>query len=132
MIVLLGVVTIVFILFNVMPSDPAKMMLGDRDNAKQLQLINAKYYFNEPLYKQYLYYLNDLSPISFHIQQPSYKSYVTLISLNNGTIIFKKPYFRDSFYQKNISVSSLIVSAMPNTIVLAISAISFALFLAFH
>ena len=112
-----------------MPSDPAKMMLGDRDNAKQLQLINTKYYFNEPLYKQYFYYLNDLSPISFHIQEPSYKSYVTLFSHNNSTVILKKPYLRESFYQKNIPVSSLIISAMPNTIVLAFSAISFALFL---
>ena len=29
-----------------MPADPAKMMLGDRDDAKQLELINEKYHFN--------------------------------------------------------------------------------------
>ena len=43
-----------------MPADPAKMMLGDRDNARQLDLINQKYYFDQPVYKQYLYYLQDL------------------------------------------------------------------------
>ena len=30
-----------------------------------LKLINAKYHFDKPLSKQFLYYLNDLSPISF-------------------------------------------------------------------
>jgi len=38
-----------------MPADPAKMMLGDRDNVKQLELINKKYHFNQPTYKQFLY-----------------------------------------------------------------------------
>ena len=50
-----------------MPADPAKMMLGDRDDAAQLQLINQKYHFDKPVLIQYLYYLNDLSPVSFHI-----------------------------------------------------------------
>ena len=44
LIVLFGVVVVIFFLFNIMPADPAKMMLGDRDNAKQLELINEKYH----------------------------------------------------------------------------------------
>ena len=48
LIVLLGVITIVFFLFNVMPADPAKMMLGNRDNKEQIELINSKFYFVLP------------------------------------------------------------------------------------
>ena len=59
-----------------MPADPAKMMLGDRDDQKQIDLINAKYYFDQPLYLQYFYYLNDLSPISIHLDSPEYKKQI--------------------------------------------------------
>jgi peptide/nickel transport system permease protein len=58
-----------------MPADPAKMMLGDRDNARQLELINQKYYFDQPVYKQYMYYLQDLSPVSIHFTNPIYPLY---------------------------------------------------------
>ena len=32
--VLLGVVTLVFFLFNILPGDPARMMLGERADAE--------------------------------------------------------------------------------------------------
>tara|TARA_B100001250_G_scaffold413919_1_gene449763 strand:+ start:2728 stop:3693 length:966 start_codon:yes stop_codon:yes gene_type:complete len=110
-----------------MPADPAKMMLGDRDNAKQIELINKKYHFDQPIYKQYLYYLQDLSPISIHYENPVYPSYFNILYINNYHLILKKPYLRTSFYQKNILVSDLIFSAFPNTIILAFSSILFAL-----
>jgi len=110
-----------------MPADPAKMMLGDRDNAQQLALINKKYYFDQPMHKQYAYYLQDLSPISFHYETPSYPDYIQILNFNNCILILKKPYLRTSFYQKNILVSDLISNAFPNTIILAICSIFFAL-----
>ena len=110
-----------------MPADPAKMMLGDRDNARQIDLINKKYHFDEPLYKQYAYYLQDLSPISIHYETPVYPSYIKILDLNNYILIFKKPYLRTSFYQKDILVSDLIYSAFPNTIILALLSIFLAL-----
>jgi len=64
--VIFGVLTIVFFLFNVLPGDPARMMLDKREDSKQLELIKKKYGFDRPIYVQYLYYLNDLSFISFH------------------------------------------------------------------
>lgn len=127
--VLLGVVTIIFFLFNVMPADPAKMMLGDRDDETQLKLINAKYHFDKPLSKQFLYYLNDLSPISFHDSSPNYPSSKEILSAKSFVVIVKKPYLRKSFYQKNVYVTDLIDDAFPNTIVLALTSISFALFI---
>ena len=113
-----------------MPADPAKMMLGDRDDQKQIDLINAKYYFDQPLYLQYFYYLNDLSPISVHLDSPEYKKQIRLFSSDNMHIILKYPYLRNSFYQKDKSISSLILNTLPNTLVLAFTSILIALFLA--
>ena len=112
-----------------MPADPAKMMLGDRDNAKQLKLINEKYHFNKPLYVQYLYYLNDLSPISLHSVDPDFNNYLIVCKIANYRIVLKKPYLRKSFYQKNALVSDLIYIAFPSTIILAIRSIFLALFI---
>ena len=112
-----------------MPADPAKMMLGDRDNAKQLELLNKKYHFDKPIYKQYLYYLNDLSPLSLHYTKPIYPSYLSFSLGKNYIVALKYPYLRTSFYQKNILVSNLIYNSIFNTIVLSISAILFALLL---
>jgi len=113
-----------------MPSDPAKMMLGERDNLKQLNLINKKYHFDKPVYQQYLYYINDLSPISIHTSSPIYDSYMNLYSGSKLHIIVKKPYLRTSFHQKDVPVSYLIFNSFFNTIFLALSAILIALFFA--
>ena len=63
---LFGVVTLIFFLFNVLPGDPAQMMLGQNQNSEQLINVKKKYGFDQPISTQYFYYLNDLSPISFH------------------------------------------------------------------
>ena len=63
---LLGVVTVVFLLFNVLPGDPARMMLDQREDSEQLERIQKKYGFDKPLTTQYFYYLNDVSPLSIH------------------------------------------------------------------
>ena len=36
---LLGVVSLVFFLFNVLPGDPAQMMLGQNENSDQLAMV---------------------------------------------------------------------------------------------
>mgnify|MGYP007089897573 FL=1 len=38
--VLIGVITIVFLLFNVLPGDPARMMLGQRADLASVEAIN--------------------------------------------------------------------------------------------
>ena len=39
LITLLGVATVVFFLFSVLPGDPARMMLDQNENQEELQLI---------------------------------------------------------------------------------------------
>ena len=64
--VMLGVITLVFFLFNILPGDPARMMLGQRADQESVDLINKDLGRDKPMPLQYLNYLNDLIPISFH------------------------------------------------------------------
>ena len=134
-ITLFGVVTIIFFLFNVLPGDPAQMMLGQNENSEQLNLLKKKYGFDKPVFKQYLYYLNDLSIVSIHSKDPvslSYLkegkySYLDLIETKKNKIVLKTPYLRDSYQKNGLSVSEIIKNTLPNTVVLAVSAISIAI-----
>ena len=132
---LFGVTTVIFFLFNVLPGDPAQMMLGQNESEEQLQAVRAKYGFDQPLSTQYFYYLNDLSPISFHSTQKEDYTYLAeekynaavLFSLNETDVALKTPYLRESFQKNGQKVSSVIAETLPNTFVLAISAIVIAL-----
>ena len=42
------------------------MMLGQNETAEQVAIVKKKYGFDKSLGEQYLLYLNDLSPLSFH------------------------------------------------------------------
>ena len=75
MLTLMGVITIIFFLFNVLPGDPARMMLGQNESSEQLELVKKKYGFDQPLSKQYFLYLNDLSPVSYHSNAQNDYSY---------------------------------------------------------
>ena len=37
-----GVVTVIFFLFNVLPGDPAQMMLGQNESSDQLMIVKKK------------------------------------------------------------------------------------------
>ena len=39
LITLFGVVTVIFFLFNILPGDPAQMMLGQNENSEQLIIL---------------------------------------------------------------------------------------------
>ena len=132
---LFGVVTIVFFLFNVLPGDPAQMMLDQNENTDQLMIIKKKYGFDKPISIQYLYYLNDLSPLSFHLNDPNNLSYLTIdkyyffkiASFEKLNLVIKAPYLRESYQKNGISVSEIIKNTLPNTIVLAIASIFIAI-----
>ena len=134
--VLWGVLTLVFFLFNVLPGDPARMMLDQREDSQQLQALKHKYGFDKPIVHQYFLYVNDLSPLSLHntktedsfhfLYSGKYK-YNTIVSFKNYSFIIKYPFLRDSFVKRGKSVSSIIKGTFPNTLVLALTSISIAL-----
>jgi len=132
---LLGVVTVIFFLFTILPGDPAQMMLGQNESEEQLQIVRAKYGFDKSIGTQYLYYLNDLSPVSFHSGSEQDYTFLAegkytasaLMSIGNTIIALKAPFLRDSFQKSGKSVTSVIGETLPNTAVLAVSAITIAL-----
>ena len=138
---LFGVITIVFFLFNILPGDPAQMMLDQNENTEQLMVLKKKYGFDKPIFIQYLYYINDLSPISVHFNDPKNLSYlaldkynfIELIKFDKLNFVLKTPYLRESYQKNGTSVLDIIKNTLPNTIILAISslliAIVFGLFL---
>ncbi len=134
---LFGVVTVIFLLFTILPGDPARMMLGQNETEEQVAIVKQKYGFDKPLGTQYLYYLNDLSPLSFHSDNErdytflSEGKYEALRLFQTGDIItvVKLPYLRESFQKNGKEVSAVIAETLPNTAILAVSAIIIAMFI---
>jgi peptide/nickel transport system permease protein len=131
------VVTVIFFLFNVLPGDPAQMMLGQNEDIEQIAAVRAKYGFDKSISTQYFYYLNDVSPLSFHSTNSEDYTYLregkytasSLFTIGNTTTVFKFPYLRESFTKQGKKVSQVIGETLPNTAVLAISAIFIAIVL---
>lgn len=135
--VLLGVVVVVFFLFNVLPGDPARMMLGQRADMASVEAINRDLGRDKPLPVQFLNYLNDLSPVSFHtltdksgywyLNPEKYGKTITLVTFGQrSALILKEPYLRQS-YQSKRNVSSILAEGFVNTAVLAVVAMAFAI-----
>jgi len=124
-------------LFTILPGDPAKMMLGQNQTAEQVEAVKKKYGFDKPLGTQFLYYLNDLSPISFHSDTAGDYTYLSqnkytateLFTIGNTTTVIKAPYLRESFTKQGKKVTQVIGETIPNTFVLAVSAIVIAIVL---
>lgn len=134
--VIFGVASLVFMMFNLIPGDPARMVLGQRTDSLSVKAARTDLGLDLPVWKQYLKYLNDLSPISVHnpnnaqsaifLDTAVYGKTIPLgkISLNRQFVL-KEPYLRRS-YQSRQPVSMVIMSTLPNTFYLALVAIAFA------
>ncbi|MGH1491816.1 MAG: ABC transporter permease [Acidimicrobiales bacterium] len=61
LIVVLGVVTITFVVARIVPSDPASLYAGPRARPAQVEQVRQDLKLDEPLHSQYLSYLGDLS-----------------------------------------------------------------------
>ena len=128
LLVLLGVVSLIFVLFNVLPGDPARMMLGQRADMSSIEAINRDLGRDKPLLMQYFGFVNDLSPISFHnesdpksyfyLDTAKYKSDFKLLRSGNSVLLLKKPYLRRS-YQSKRPVTDILSEAFPPTMILA-------------
>ena len=135
LLVMFGVVSLVFFLFTILPSDPARMMMGQRSDMQTEAAIRKEMGLDLPVGIQYLAYLNDLSPISWHkthekesfffLNDNNYQ-YVKLCSFSESSIVLKKPYLRRS-YQSKRPVAEILADAFPKTALLAVVSIFFAI-----
>lgn len=134
--VLLGVNSVVFMLFNVLPGDPARLMLGQNVNQESVDRINKELGRDKSVPVQFLIYLNDLSPLSIHnikeqrstiyFDSEKYGRYTPLFHLSEDRVlVVKYPYLRRS-YVTNRKVFDIIAEALPETAVLATSSMIFA------
>ncbi len=110
LLVMLGVISLIFVLFNILPGDPARMMLGQNADQESIDMIHKELGLDKPLGIRYLVYLNDLSPVGID---------------KEGDFGFKSPELGRS-YQSDRSVSSILAEAFPNTILLALVSITIA------
>jgi peptide/nickel transport system permease protein len=123
--VIIGIILVVFLLFMILPGDPARLTLGQRSDVATLDAINKEFGLNKPKGIQLLDYLNDLSPVSLsglNKENQQKYNYTILFNTDNGNgIVLKYPYLRRS-YQNQQKVNSILAEALPNTIILALSA----------
>ncbi len=129
--VLAGIVVVVFFLFNILPGDPARMTQGQRSDVQSLEAVRKEFGLDKPIPVQFAYYINDLLPLSIHendsITRAKYH-YLKLFSISKETnVVLKKPYLRRS-YQTKRDVGSILAETIPNTFILAITAMIFATF----
>ena len=129
--VLTGVITVVFLLFNVLPGDPARMLMGQRADAESLKIIQKDLGLDQPLSKQFVMYLNDLCPLSVHDTDPDHYlylddekyDYTELFQYGASSVaVIKAPYLRRSYTTKR-KVSETLMDYMLETAVLALASI---------
>ena len=128
--VMLGVVVVVFFLFNILPVDPARMTQGQRADVQSLQAVRKEFGLDKPVAVQFAYYINDLSPIGIHQNTPAEQErygYAKLFAVSSTKVIaLKWPYLRRS-YQTSKDVMGLLMEVVPNTLILAFTSMLFAI-----
>ena len=127
--VLAGVVVVVFFVFQAF-GDPARMVLGQTGDKKTMDNIRKELYLDQPKWKQFVFYVNDISPIAIHSQQEIKDKNLRGFFIGGtepGSYRFgiKIPYLRRS-YQTKKPVTEVLMEALPGTIMLACAAMFFA------
>ena len=125
LLVLIGVVVIVFFMFQGF-ADPARLIVGQTGDKKTMDNIRKELYLDQPKWKQFVLYLNDVSPIGFHsTQEIKEKKLRGFFIGGEKKIGIKIPYLRRS-YQTKKDVVDVLMEALPGTIMLAFAAMIFA------
>ena len=128
LLVLLGVVVLVFFLFQGF-GDPARLIIGQTGDSTTISNIKKELYLDQPKWKQFVHYLNDVSPISIHSNEEIEAKKLSGIFIGGETnLAIKVTYLRRS-YQSKRDVWEVLMEALPGTILLALSAMFIATFL---
>jgi len=121
LLVLLGVVILVFFLFQGF-GDPARLVIGQTGDSATISNIRKELALDQPKWKQFVLYLNDISPISVYSKEEIDSRELKGIFIGGDTkLAIKFPYLRRS-YQTRKEVSSVLFEALPGTLVLALTA----------
>jgi peptide/nickel transport system permease protein len=123
---MLGVVMLVFFLFQGF-GDPARLTMGQSGDSLTIQNIRRELHLDQPLLKQFGYYLHDISPVSFHSREDIRSKQLQGIFVGNDPAFgIKLPYLGRS-YQTRRAVWDVLMEALPGTMLLALAAIIIAI-----
>lgn len=126
--VLAGLILFIFVLFVTLPS-PEQILTGQRSDKATTEAIIKDLGLDQPKWKQLVWYINDLSPLSIYqvdSEKPNLVSGFTVIRVSEHCLMVKWPYLRKSFQTKQ-PVVAIIKSAFVGTVILAFTALIFAL-----
>ena len=127
LLVLPGVVALVFVMFQGF-GDPARLIVGQTGDKKTLDNIRKDLYLDQPKWKQFLLYVNDVSPIAFHSEEDIKKKELKGFFIGGeNKFAIKIPYLRKS-YQTKKDTTAVLAEALPATLILALTAMLFACF----
>ncbi len=119
--VLMGVVVIVFFLFQGF-GDPARLVLGQSGDSATMRNIRAELALDQPKWKQFVKYLNDVSPICVYSKDEIEAKQLKGIFIGGEKKFgLKFPYLRRS-YQTKKEVAEVLGEALPGTLLLALAA----------
>ncbi len=121
--VLAGVVVVVFFLFQGF-GDPARLVMGQSGDSTTLANIKKEFYLDQPKWKQFVLYVNDVSPLAIHNKEDRAKKNIKGFFI--GNVGLKAPYLRKS-YQTKREVRTVLMQALPGTLMLAVAAMLLAI-----
>ena len=134
LLVMWGVITVIFLLFAILPGDSVVMTMGQRSDVESEEAVKKEMGLDLPLSMRYINYFNDMLPVSchsansesvFYLNNTKYEA-VTLLKIKNFRLVAKKPYLGRS-YQSKRPVLEMLNEAFPKTALLAVISIFFAI-----
>ncbi|TAF67279.1 MAG: ABC transporter permease [Cytophagales bacterium] len=128
--VIIGVIFVLFVLFYVLPGSPVDVITGGKATPETRAALIKELDLDKPVWQQFLYYLNDLSPLAVHHDTPERQKeygYLKIIKFGENAFVLKFPYLRRSYsYQEGKLVSQILLEDMEGTLILAITSMFFA------
>lgn len=125
LLVVWGIVTLLFVIFNLLGS-PAEAMTDENTDEATRKAIERAYHLDRSLFVQYLFYLNDLSPVGMvdHMDADGGEiQHLRLFGIGTGKCLaIKAPWLRRSF-ENNRKVTDRLSSHFPGTLVLSLAAL---------
>lgn len=124
--IFIGIIFLVLVLFRGL-GDPTVILAGQSGNKETLLNIQKELHLDQPTWKQFLFYLNDVSPICFHHKETiARKSLKGIFIGGNLKFGLKVPYLGKS-YQSGQPVVDMLMQALPGTLILSMAAMLIAI-----